>query len=257
MRFFDLLTLILDNLGRRKGRVVMTAIGVVIGTAAVVLLVSLGVGLQQNAHQQLVSIGDLTLITVYPGYEEDFLRSGGGGGDPNQPQLLTPKALADIRDLPNVVQIIPRDYLQGTYTLKFGKLDTWANMMGMEIDSLEIFQYPLREGTDKLERGTAIIGGWAAKNFADYTLRPGQEPPPQPELLGQQLRLVLLKWDQDGNEIKKTVTLRVVGVLAEVRGEQDSSLYVRMEDLVSWNEWFQGGSASTAINAATTTWWSR
>ena len=41
MRFFDLLSLIIDNLGRRKGRVVLTAIGVVIGTASVVILVSL------------------------------------------------------------------------------------------------------------------------------------------------------------------------------------------------------------------------
>ena len=45
MKFWDLLSLIRDNLGRRKGRVALTAVGVVIGTAAVVVLVSLAVGL--------------------------------------------------------------------------------------------------------------------------------------------------------------------------------------------------------------------
>lgn len=70
MKFFDLLTLIWSNLSRRKGRVALTAIGVIIGTAAVVLLVSLGVGLQQNAESQLGGIGDLTRIMVYPGYSE-------------------------------------------------------------------------------------------------------------------------------------------------------------------------------------------
>jgi putative ABC transport system permease protein len=46
MSFFDLLALIIDNLGRRKARVALTAIGVIIGTSAVVVLVSLAIGLQ-------------------------------------------------------------------------------------------------------------------------------------------------------------------------------------------------------------------
>jgi len=68
MRFTDFISLIIDNLSRRKGRVLLTAIGVVIGTAAVVTLVSLGVGLQQSATSQLWGINDLTSIEVYPGY---------------------------------------------------------------------------------------------------------------------------------------------------------------------------------------------
>ena len=53
MKLFDTLRLIFGNLNRRKGRVALTAIGVVIGTAAVVILVSLAIGLQKNANQQL------------------------------------------------------------------------------------------------------------------------------------------------------------------------------------------------------------
>ncbi len=53
MRFSDLISLIIDNLSRRKGRVMLTAIGVVIGTAAVVTLVSLGAGLQASATSNL------------------------------------------------------------------------------------------------------------------------------------------------------------------------------------------------------------
>ena len=48
MKFLDLIRLIFGNLGRRKARVALTAIGVVIGTAAVVILVSLAVGLQKS-----------------------------------------------------------------------------------------------------------------------------------------------------------------------------------------------------------------
>src|SRR5574342_1248387 len=102
MKFFDLLRLVLGNLSRRKARVALTAVGVVIGTAAVVILVSLAIGLQQNARQQLYGIGDLTQIQVMPGYSGGeggpVVKSvpaggggggGGGNGEPGQPNLLT------------------------------------------------------------------------------------------------------------------------------------------------------------------------
>ncbi len=72
MKFIDLLRLIVNNLNRRKGRVGLTAIGVVIGTAAVVILVSLAIGLQMNANEQLYGIGDLSQINVMPGYGGEF-----------------------------------------------------------------------------------------------------------------------------------------------------------------------------------------
>ena len=71
MKILDLVRLILGNLSRRKARVGLTAIGVVIGTAAVVILVSLAIGLQRNANEQLFGIGDLTQIQVMPASSND------------------------------------------------------------------------------------------------------------------------------------------------------------------------------------------
>ena len=85
-----------------------------------------------------------------------------------------------------------------------------------------------------------MIGGWVAKNFYDPQLRPGQDPPEQPQLLGQTLRLVMSKWTMDGVEVKKTVNLRIVGVLAEARSEADGFLFVRLDDMTAWNEWASG-----------------
>src|SRR5512147_2978820 len=78
MKFFDLLRLVIGNLSRRKARVGLTAIGVVIGTAAVVILVSLAIGLQKNANEQLYGIGDLSQIHVMPSYGGEMM--GGGPG---------------------------------------------------------------------------------------------------------------------------------------------------------------------------------
>jgi len=68
MRFIDLIRLIFENLGRHKGRVILTAVGVIIGTSAVVVLVSLGIGLQKSATENLWGMNDLTRIEVSPGY---------------------------------------------------------------------------------------------------------------------------------------------------------------------------------------------
>jgi hypothetical protein len=60
----DLKSLVLGNLRRMKARVVMTAMGVVIGTAAVVVLVSLGAGLERQTRESLMSGSGLTELQI-------------------------------------------------------------------------------------------------------------------------------------------------------------------------------------------------
>ena len=47
MRFFDLLAMSVNNLRRRKLRTGLTVLGVIIGTASIVVMVSLGIGLKE------------------------------------------------------------------------------------------------------------------------------------------------------------------------------------------------------------------
>jgi putative ABC transport system permease protein len=251
MKFFDLLGIIVDNLGRRKGRVVLTAVGVIIGTASVVLLVSLAIGFQMDTNSRLGNIADLTTITVYPDYSGGggggggmvvMAAPGGGGGSASQPQMkmLTTQAIKDMQGIPGVKQVIPRDYLQGQAEIHFGRLMSYGSVMGVSVNDLAVFDYPLAEGSTKLERGQAIIGGWLLKNFQDPKQRPGQETPEPPELLGQTIKLVLTRFTQDGQQENRTINLKVVGVLKEARSEADSYMFVRMEDITPWNEWFRG-----------------
>jgi putative ABC transport system permease protein len=245
MKFWDLVSLVVDNLSRRKGRVALTAIGVVIGTAFVVVLVSLAVGLQQNATKQLWGISDLTKIEVYPGYSESGMveaKMGGGGGGGGVPdtKLLTPDVLDQFRALPGVKTVVAQDYLQMGMDLVVGKLHGYANMAGVTINDLAVLELPISQGTTQLSRGTAVVGSYVARNFYDPNQRPGQEPPPPPDLYDQQIRVILMKWTNDGQEVRKTVTLRVVGVLAETRGQEDNNIYVSMDELTAWNEWGRG-----------------
>ena len=243
MRFLDLVSLIVYNLSRRKGRVLLTAVGVVIGTAAVVVLVSLAVGLRENATQQLWGINDLSSIQVYPGYSVDQMYStggGGGGGMVTDVKMLTPDAIKEIKAIPGVQKVIIEEYFNGSLDMVLGKLHAYGNIMGVDVDDLSEMGLTKVDGTTELSKGTAVVGSWVNQNFYNPQARPDDPMVEPPELLGQTLRFVLIKWSSDGVEIKKTISVKIVGVLDETRGEADGSIYMRLEDVSAWNEWVRG-----------------
>lgn len=245
MGFFDLLALILDNLGRRKARVALTAIGVIIGTAAVVVLVSLAIGLQRNANEQLAGIGDLTQIQVMPNYGEypggpgPVVVETGGSSTTNQ-QLITDQSLSDLAALAGVTAVIPRDYLQTGGMITFNRLETYAGLIGVGIDDLSVLGLEAREGSLELSRGAAVVGSMVSQNFYDPRWRPGQEPPTPPDLNGANVRLTLIKWTQDGQEVRKSYPIRITGVIAESRTEADWSIYMTLNEVTAYNEWATG-----------------
>ena len=244
MSFFDLIALIFDNLGRRKARVALTAVGVIIGTAAVVVLVSLAIGLQKNATQQLYGIGDLTQIQVYPNYGEMVQGSYSGkvvvNGAPSVQTLITNDTITQLAAIPGVVSVIPRDYIQGAAILKYNRMETYSGIIGIGAQDLSYLGVELQSGEYTLSPGTAVIGAMVSGTFYNPQWRPGQETPTPPDLLGQTIKLVLLKYDQEGNEIRKSLPLRIVGVFQESRGEADYSIYMSLDDVTSYNEWMMG-----------------
>jgi putative ABC transport system permease protein len=244
MSSIDLIVFIIDNLGRRKARVALTAIGVIIGTAAVVVLVSLAIGLQKNATQQLYGIGDLTQIQVYPNYEVmgNVAISGKGMSDGPIPvqTLITNETISQIVSIPGVESVIPRDYIQGAAVLKYNRLETYVGIIGIGAQDLSYLNVDLQGGVYTLTTGSAVVGAMVPSTFYNPQWRPGQETPTPPDLLDQTIKLILIKYDQEGNEIRKSVPLRIVGVFQESRGEADYSVYMSLDDITSYNEWLMG-----------------
>ncbi len=244
MKVFDLIALIFDNLGRRKARVALTAVGVIIGTAAVVVLVSLAIGLQKNATQQLYGIGDLTQIQVYPNYEEASRPAYSGkvmaNGGMSVQTLITDDTITQIADIPGVKSVIPRDYIQGAAILKYNRMETYTGIIGIGAQDLSYLNVDLQGGVYTLTTGAAVIGAMVPSTFYNPQWRPGQDTPTPPDLLGQTIKLTLLKYDQQGNEIRKSIPLRIVGVFQESRGEADYSVYMSLDEVTSYNEWMMG-----------------
>ena len=64
MRVIDLIKMGFRNLFRRKARTVLTVMGVVIGTISIVLMVSIGYGLNYNFRKQVMENGAMTIISI-------------------------------------------------------------------------------------------------------------------------------------------------------------------------------------------------
>lgn len=240
MRFSDLISLIIDNLGRRKGRVILTAIGVVIGTAAVVTLVSLGAGLQQNATNSLWGISDLSSIQVYPGYPDTGSRGGMVSIREDDILKLTPAAVTAFEAIPGVQRVVATSSFMGGSELSYDKLITWGNLNSVTISDLQDLGLKASQGVTTLEKNQIIIGSWIPRNFYNPNQRPNDPPLEAPELFGESVKVTLQKYSSDGTVATRSYTMQVVGVLAETNGEWDSAIIVPDSMMTQWNEWING-----------------
>ena len=254
----DLLRLVIANLNRMRMRVLLTAIGVIIGTAAVIVLISLGVALQTNVTNQFSDIGELTEIQVYQGNPFAGLGPGTGSDKPSTKEsVLNVKNIEAMRKLPHVVAVTPEEGLAGQGELKLGRKSTMANIQGVDARAAEKLGWKLASGAARLGRGQVVVG---QSVFADdsgggpmFTVSGGggvvrqggggasKEPTPSVDKLqGKPLVLTLTKFDDENQEIKRVERLRVAGVFDKSGGGNDYGVFVALEDVEDFNQWFSG-----------------
>lgn len=107
MKFGDLLTMSLNNLRRRKLRTALTVLGVIIGTASIVVMVSLGIGLNELNRELISSYGSLTAIEVF---SENYW--GGGGAEEDESLYLTEDTIAQMKQIEHVKSVYPKLEIQ-------------------------------------------------------------------------------------------------------------------------------------------------
>ena len=92
MKTLDIFRLSLSHVKKSKMRSWLTIIGIVIGVAAVVAIISIGQGMQESVASRLGSLG-ADLITVTPG----FSRASGGGGFDGGRSVAVPVLTSQIK----------------------------------------------------------------------------------------------------------------------------------------------------------------
>ena len=82
MKFKSIITAAIKSILKSRMRSLLTALGIIIGVAAVIVMVSIGEGAQQQVETQIASLGS-NLIIIFPGASN----SGGvnrGAGSSNR-----------------------------------------------------------------------------------------------------------------------------------------------------------------------------
>ncbi len=111
MRLSDLFSLSLSNLWRRKLRSFLTILGVLIGTASIVVMVSIGVGQTDAMMKQIGSSQTLRQISIY-GYTDK--KSGNSqdqvfpGANQGSGTGLTDERIRELEAFPEVERVIPK-----------------------------------------------------------------------------------------------------------------------------------------------------
>ena len=123
MSFFDILRLSLRNLREAKLRATLTTMGVIVGVAVIVTMVSFGLGLQRNTVERFKALDLFNEVTVYGqsiwslaganaenrggGARQGQPRARLGQADQKATRILDDAAIAEIEKIPGVAYVEP------------------------------------------------------------------------------------------------------------------------------------------------------
>jgi len=178
MKSFDLIIMGLKNLFRRKTRTILTVLGVVIGTAAIVVMVSLGLGMNESFDEQLKQMGSLNIINV-----TKYRNTPEGAAVNSKEIVLDEVAIANIGAIKGVQAVTP--VMESYVKLVSGKYLAYTPVLGIDAGVMKDFDYSAGEGRLLQEGDTdnIVIGSIIPQNFFNpknqYSMMggPNQKPP--------------------------------------------------------------------------------
>lgn len=269
MKTADLLKLSTDNLRRRKGRTALTVIGVVVGTCAIVVMISLGIATNRRTDEMLATWSDLTQIQVYS-----------YSNNPDTP-ALDDAMVEQFNAIPNVVAATPMYQFQNMdATLYAGRKDRYSmymwNAYGMRTDAIEAMGIELVSGSYLTGQSMGkkkipvLVGEDAAYEFED-TKKSWRNPdryrwketdengnvlkPPFFDITNEKLTMrMTYGYDDQGNPKTRDYELVVVGVMkSDYAKNGTTGIIMNIDDMKRLEEEYKklnkgsGGGGSSII----------
>lgn len=224
MNSIDLFKMGVKNLWRRKTRTILTVLGVLIGTTAIVVMVSLGLGLEKAQMESMEQMGGLTEIEVHKPWtgEDDGRRSSN-----DSTVYMDEEAVALFRSLNHVEGVLATK--NTNIQLAIGKKQSWSQILAVDFEDLQLFGYELAEGRwpDEMERNTFIAGANANLNFQDMSGDMMYYEEPEPVDLYNSSIKAYINGEYYGNGKKKRpFSIAITGTLASKMAWMDHTSYV-------------------------------
>ncbi|MBR4897338.1 MAG: ABC transporter permease [Prevotella sp.] len=140
MNILNLFKVSLKAVANNKMRSFLSMLGIIIGVAAVIIMMSIGQGSKESIRQELSTMGT-NLLTIRPGAD----MRGGVRQDPSSMQTLK---MADyeriLREKKFVTKVSPEVTSSGQVI--YGNNNTNTSMYGESVDYLDIKQWDVEEG---------------------------------------------------------------------------------------------------------------
>lgn len=164
MRIVELIRLVRVNTLQNKGRVLLTSLGIIVGTATIVLVTAIGQGAKDEAEAQYSGMSADTIF-VNPDYQQMQ-----DGFDVTKLEKLTPELMEYIREEnPAISSLCLRS--ENSAKVQLGRTEEYLTVTGVTPEYSQVFTLEFEEGEDFSEddfenqRRVAVIGGKIAEKY--------------------------------------------------------------------------------------------
>src|SRR5438270_2029825 len=140
MRIESTFNIAFRALRRNKMRSVLTALGIIIGVAAVIAMVGIGNGAKAQVEAQIASLGQNVILIFSGSTTSSGIRTGWGGAG----TLKIEDAEAIRREVPGVIAV--SEEVVSTSQVAAGNQNWFTRVYGESADYFDIRQWPLADG---------------------------------------------------------------------------------------------------------------
>ena len=193
-------------------RTLLTVLGMSVGIAAIIFLVSFGYGLQRTLLEKITTSDALVSLDVTAGKEEG-------------PDTLDEKTIEDIKTIPNVVDVIPVLELSGQ-----GKFDD----ITLDVNTVSSTSALLKTEGLKIEHGRLFDADETQSVVITSAVAQVFDSTPE-EMLGKSVTLTLFQNDADG-QIKRSgaFTLENSYKIVGVAAGDENIVYLSLDSLTGF-----------------------
>lgn len=163
MKISDLIKMGLRNLSRRKARTGLTVLGVIIGTISIVIMVSIGIGMNESFDRQFMENGAMTIVRIerYGSIIDDE-----GNWLGSKEQVLDDALVEMVKQVDHVNAVAP--IFDTSAMLYSGKYESYISLRAIGHEAFAEFGYPAlsRGSYPTAEQNTSIvIPGYMLDNY--------------------------------------------------------------------------------------------
>ncbi|HWP30001.1 MAG TPA: ABC transporter permease [Chloroflexota bacterium] len=246
MRAADYLGYTWRNVARARLRLGLTILAVVIGATLVVVMTSIGGGVQRNVVEQIRAAGGLNEIGV-SSFGAQFAPVAA------RPGVLNQAALDAVEAIPGVSAVLPEILLMYLAELRYDEQPARALLVGVPPERMAAYGFTAAQGDVAPAPGQVVLGARVAESF----LGPDAQHRPAGDLYGSTLRLVMRRlaappapgpgtgpgFGAPGfapQVQQQERALAVVGILQPLGTQDDFTAWLHQDDVLDALEWTTG-----------------